>query len=216
MGKALKRLVTRTVLAVVIVLAAYAGWKWGSGVFPRLEAALGIGAQGEAGERVTPEIAAAVADRIEAFRDSEDPELRLESFEVSSLLRYAIPGMVPGGVVEPRVAFDGDRVELRAEVLPGRIPDFPELGAIVGILPDTVAVSVSGSLVPFSESGSMFLVRAMEVRGLPIPPVAFPDILSALGRTEAPGLPAAAVLVPTVGGIKRAYVEDGKLVLVRA
>ena len=43
MGKAVKRFVTRLALAVLIVLAAYAGWRGGDAVFPRLETALGIG-----------------------------------------------------------------------------------------------------------------------------------------------------------------------------
>ena len=216
MGKALKRLVTRVVLIAVVVLAAYGGWKWGSAVFPRMEEMLGIDAPAEAAGTITPEVAGAATDKIEAFRDSEDPELRLESSEVSSLLRYAMPGMLPGGVVEPRVSFDGDRVEIRAQVLPAKIPDLPGLGGILGILPDTVPVSIDGSLIPFGERGSMLLVRSIEIRGVPVPAPAFPDILSALGRNAAPGLPAAAILVPVLGGIQRAYIEDGKLVLVRA
>ena len=216
MGKALKRLVTRIVLMVVVVVSAYAGWRWGSAVFPRVETILGSGTSVVVPQEVTPEVARVAMDKIETFRASGAPELRLGPAEVSSLLRYAIPGMLPGGVVEPEVSFNGDQVRIRASVLPAHVPVVPELGGLLAMLPDTVPVFVSGSLTPFSESGSMFMVGEIEIQGLPIPSDAFPDILGAVGRSPAPGLPASAVLVPSLGGIRVAYIEDGRLVLVPA
>ena len=216
MGKALKRLVTRVVLVAVVVLSAYAGWRWGSTVFPRVETMLGIGTSVVVPQVVTPEVAGAAMDKIEAFRASGAPELRLDPAEVSSLLRYAIPDLLPGGVVEPELSFDEDRIRIRASILPAHVPDVPELGGLLGMLPDTVPVSVSGSLTPFSEGGSMFMVGEIEIQGVPIPSGAFPDILGALGRSPAPGLPASAILVPSLGGIRVAYIEGGKLVLVPA
>ena len=220
MGKAVKKLVARLALASIVVLAAYAGWKGGDIVFPRIEAALGIGGPEEEGagapDPATPHAASRAEERIEAFRQSGDPELRLQPFEVSSLLRYSVPGMLPGGVVEPSVRMEGDRIEIQAGVVPSVMPSLPDLGAIVGILPDTVQVSVGGSLVPFGNGGSMLLVRDVAVKGISIPSGAFPDILAALGREPARGLPPSAILVPAFAGIRGAYVEDGELVLVRA
>ena len=220
MGKAVKRFVTRLGLAVLIVLAAYVGWKGGDAVFPRLETALGIGEVEEPDrpELVTPEAADLARQKIEAFRESEDAiELRLKSFEVSSLLRYSLTGMLPKGVVEPTVKMQGDRIELIASVIPSALPDLPDLGGITGVVvPDTVAVSVGGSLVPFGDRGSMLLVSEMVVGGIPIPSSAFPDILAALGRKDEQGLPASAILAPAFKEIKSAYVEGGELVLVRA
>ncbi len=205
-------------LALMVLLAAYAGWKWGDVAFPRLEAIAGLrGAVDDPpAEQVTPEAAEAAAARIRAFRVSENTELRLESSEVSSLLRYSIPGMLPAGVIQPRVSMTGDRIDIQVSVLPGAMPKLPDLGAILGILPDTVPVSVSGSLIPFGEGGSMLLIRGIRVQGVPIPSPAFPEILAALGRRDASGLPASAMLVPTFREIKGAYIENGELVLVRA
>ena len=218
MGKAVKRFVARLVLAVVIVLAAYAGWKGGDAFFPQLESVFGIGEveQSVATELVTPQAAEVATDKIETFRESDAPELRLASFEVSSLLRYSVPGMLPRGVVEPSVAMEGDRIEIQAGVVPSVLPKLPDLGAITGILPDTVPVSVTGSLVPFGDAGSMLLVREISVQGIPIPTGTFPDILAALGRKHMRGLPASAILVPAFTEIKSAYIENGELVLVRA
>ncbi len=220
MGKAVKRFVTRLGLAVLVVLAAYLGWKGGDAVFPRLETALGIGENDESArpDPVTPEAADLAREKIEAFRDSEDAvELRLKPFEVSSLLRYSLTGMIPKGVVEPAVEMEDDRIRLLARVIPSALPDLPDLGGITGaVVPDTVAVSVGGSVVPFGDQGSMLLVREIVVAGIPIPSSAFPDILSALGRRHRKGLPASAILAPAFLEIKSAYVEGGELVLVRA
>ena len=189
-------------------------------VFPRLETAIGIGDTEEsaAPELVTPEAADLAREKIEAFRESEDAlELRLKAFEVSSLLRYSVPGVLPRGVVEPTVKMDGDRIELMAGVIPSALPEFPDLGGITGaIVPDTVSVSASGSLLPFGEQGSMLLLSEIVVGGIPIPSSAFPEILAALGRKDEQGLPASAILAPAFKEIRSAYIEGGELVLVRA
>ena len=219
MGKTLKRFVTRTVVLLVAILAAYVGWKWGDEVFPRVEAGLGIGHAGESGERmypVTPETAASAEGRIEAFIVSDDVELRLEASEVSSLLRFSAPGIVPAGVLDPSVSFNEDRMEIRARVVPALIPDLPRLGGITGILPDTLQVVVENSLELFGDRGSMLVVEGIEVQGWPVPAQTVPEILEALGLERWPGTPASAVVVPALGGLKGAYIEDGKLVLVRA
>lgn len=218
MGEAVKKLARRTALAVLVVLAAYAGWKGGDVIFPHIETALGVSVpeEGEASPLVTPQAADLAEERIAAFRASDDPELRLKPFEISSLLRYSVPGMIPRGVHDPSVVMEGDRIEIQASVVPSVMPSLPDLGVIVGILPDTVAVSVGGSLVPFGEAGSILLVKDMSIHGISLPAGTFPDILAALGRTGVKGLPPAAILVPAFTEIRGAYIENGELVLVRA
>ena len=216
MGRTFKRLVTRVVLVVTAILAAYAGWKWGYAVFPGVEERLGIGRTGASALPVTPETAARATARIREFRGSEEAELRLESSEVSSLLRYSAPGMLPAGVVEPSVSFVEERIELQAVVLPGEIPDLPNLGGLLGLLPDTVDILVVGSLLPSSEEGTLLHIEGIELQGWPVPANSVPEILAALGRVSPPGVPKSAVLVPALGGLKGADIEDGRLVLVRA
>jgi len=215
MGKALKRFVTRTVLLLVAALAAYGGWRWGDAVFPRVESALGIDQAEAADLPVNAETAARAEAKIEEFQVSEEPELRLESAEVSSLLRYSIPGIVPSGVLDPTVSFVGNRLEIRARVMPARISDLPHLGGVAGILPDTVDVVVKGSLGVFGDEVSVLVVGGVELQGWPIPAAAVPEILAALGHQPPPDAPASAVPVPALSGLRAAHIEDGKLVLVR-
>lgn len=214
MGKALKRLLIRLVLVVVAVLAAYAGWKWGHRVFPGVEKRLGLGHAGAAGSPATRETAARATAKIEEFRDSEEAQLRLDSSEVSALLR-SVPGVLPEGVMEPSVTFKEDRIAVNARVLPADMPDLPQLGGIVGLLPDTIDVRVVGSVLPSNEKGTVLLIEGIELQGWPVPPGSFPEILATLGSTPSPGAPASSVLVPAIRGLRGAHVEDGRLVLVR-
>ena len=169
-------------LALMVLLAAYAGWKWGDVAFPRLETIAGLrGAVDDPpAEQVTPEAAEAAAARIRAFRVSDDTELRLESSEVSSLLRYLIPGMLPVGVIQPRVNMAGDRIDIQVSVLPGAMPNLPDLGAILGILRTRCRYREAGR-GPCREGGSMLLIRGIrsrEYRSV----ASFPEILAALAE----------------------------------
>ncbi len=233
MTKSLRKAARRIVLLVAVGVAAWAGWKWGSGVFPRLEGFLGIGAREERpgiGARegapefdaradpaagATPELAAATVERMRAFRASGAGELRLNAREITSLLRYAASERLPTGVIDPAVSFAGDRVELRARALPESLGGLRALGALAGVLPDTVAMRSRGALLPFGSGGSMFLADEIEVGAMRLPRALFPNVLAALGREPVPGLPERAMPLPSVAGIAPARVEGGELVLVR-
>ena len=219
MGKAMKRFIVRLALVAVIPLASYAGWKWGDAVFPRVEAALGIAPTEtvEVIEGVSPQAADHALERIQAFRDSRAAELRLKPFEVSSLLRYSLPDVLPTGILDPAVELDGDRFELTAGVLRSALPDLPGIGGIARmLLPDTVPVLAAGTLAPFDDGGSMLLVSEIVVSGMSVPSSAYRDILAAVGREEEAGLPEAAMRLPAFEEITGAYIEGGELVLVRA
>lgn len=215
MIETIRKTLVRITLLIAAVLIAYAGWRWGSAVFPRAEAMLGIDRPEETAPEPTPEIAARTAERIEAFMKSDEAELRLDGVEISSLLRHQLPAFVPDGVARPLVILRDDRVEFHGRVVPERIPALPDLGPALGMLPDTVPVEVVGTLMPFGEHGSVFLVTRMQVRGVPLPRRVFRDVLASFGREEARGLPPAGIRVPVPPGIQGAYVQDGTLVLIR-
>ena len=68
------------------------------------------------------------------------------------MVRYAVPGILPPGVSEPEVTFDGGILALSALVA---IKSFPDLDQVVGILPDTVPVRMEGELVSSTPSRSI-------------------------------------------------------------
>lgn len=206
-------------LTVVVVGAAYGGWKWGPTVFPRVEAWLAAAAEESETaipeRRPSPEIAEATLDRVDAFRSGgpDDTRLELDGVELSSVVRYALPGIIPPGVDEPSVELRSGKVLLSARVARAAFPGLPAVDEIEGLLPDTVDIRLRGALVPFGAGYSALHVERVEAERIPLPGRIIPGILSALGRQGRDGLPAEAMAIPLPAGLDRAFVEGDRLVL---
>ena len=134
--------------------------------------------------------------------------------ELSSVVRYAVPGILPPGVSEPEVTFDGGILTLSARVAIESFPDLPALDQVVGILPDTVPVRMEGELASFGKESVIFRVRHVEAGPIPLPERLIPRMLNALGRRNRDGLPREALHLPLPMGISSVYVSEDSLVLV--
>jgi hypothetical protein len=204
-------------IAIVLVAVAYAGFRWGDVVFAPLERVLGVarGAESPAApEQPSSELAERALDRFERFRGGEGGDrLALSGVELTSVLRFALPGVVPPGVVEPTVSLDDGDVRLSAKVAVVEFPGLPDLDEVVGMLPDTVSVDVRGGLVPLDQRHLSLIVDRLEVAGIPIPKRLIARVLDGLGRDDA-GFRRDALTVPLPDGLERAYVRGDSLVLV--
>ena len=201
---------------VVLVAAAYAGWRWGPAVFPTVERWLGR--DEVAGLEVTdasPELADATLDRLERFRAGEGPPvLALGDAELSSLVRYALPGLVPPGVERPSVRLVDGRVLLTARVAVNAFPDLPALDQVLGLLPDTVDLLMDGTLGAWGRENLALTIHRVEASGIPLPDRMIPRVLAAMGRRDREGLPPDAMVVPLPEGLASASVRSDSLVLV--
>ena len=165
-----------------------------------------------AASAVSAELAESALDRFEAFRAGRSGQrLAMSEEELSSVVRYAVPGILPPGVSEPEVTFDGGILALSARVA---IKSFPDLDQVVGILPDTVPVRMEGELVSFGKESLIFRVRHVEAGPIPLPKRFIPRMLKALGRRNRDGLPREALHLPLPTGISSVYVSEDSLVLV--
>ena len=212
----MKRLISATVTLVVLAFVAYAGWRWGGGVFSRAESLVGGETVAEnAGPMPTPEIAETTLARIEAFRagETDDRRLMLEGVELSSVVRYSLPGIVPSGVSDPSVEMDGEDLFLGARVAVKDFPDLPALDEVMGLLPDTVQIEMRARLQPFDSQYAALTVRRVEASRIPLPSRMIPGILRSLGRADREGLASDQMAVPLPYGIAGAWVENGRLVL---
>jgi hypothetical protein len=133
--------------------------------------------------------------------------------EVTSVLRYSVPGLIPSGIQDPKVSLQNGRVHLSAEVVLGAFPALPDLGPILGILPDTLEVELEASLMPFGPEESALLVHSLEASRIPIPQRLIPEILRAVGRVDRPGLPPEAMAVPLPAGFASAYILTDSLII---
>ena len=207
----------RVWLLGLLIAAAFAGWRWGPAVFPRVQ---GWFAEEEGTVEVlpSPELADAALDRFERFRRGEGgDQLSLSASEVASVLRYSAPEMIPGGVSSPAVEFQDGVVTLTARIAIEAFPGLPTLDGILGFLPDTVSISVEGALAPLNQDGVALVVHGVRASFIPVPlPDGMtPSILTALGRRSTAGLPEDALAFPLPDGVQSAHVLRDRLILVR-
>ena len=212
-------LVRRLMGLATLVLVAYAGFRWGPLVFPRLEKALGLGGGDAAalqplGDEATPELAEAALDRFEDFRrDPDAGRMALGGPELSALVRHAIPGLMPEGVSDVVVSLRDGRVRVGARVALEAFPRLPQFRDVVGILPDTVLLDLEGVLVPLDQAFMALLVERVEASRIPLPRRMVGDVLVALGRQGPPSLPQDALAVPIPDGVRSVYVLGDSLIL---
>jgi len=212
------KLIRRFVLLVALVGAAYAGFRWGPAVFPRLEQALGIGGE-EASladdARPTAELADSTLDRFERFRSGEGGDrLVLGGRELSSVIRFSLPGIIPPGVSDPLVRLEDGQVYLSARVAVEAFPRLPKLDEVVGILPDTVNVEIRGSLVPHDQANLALIVDRISAARVPLPTRMVAQVLEGFGRGGRSGLGPDALPVPLPDGIRSVHVQRDSLVLI--
>ena len=169
---------------------------------------------GTMAEKPSPELADATLDRFETFQSGGASELQLGDAELTSLVRYSLPGRLPEGVNDPTVRVQDGQVYLGARVALRGLPDVPALREVVGLLPDTVPVEIRGTLAPFDIDRAALHVDQIEASRIPLPARYIPEILSKLGRAPEPNLPPDAVLVPLPRGLSQVYVLRDSLVLV--
>lgn len=209
----------KLVAIVALVAAAYAGYRWGPAVFPPLERLLADGEAAE--ERVnprvepTPETAEAALDRFEALRRGEGGNrLALGGPELSSVVRFALPGIIPPGVAEPTVRLEEGRVALSARVAVEAFPRLPNLDDVVGMLPDTVLVEIRGTLAAYDRAVMALMVDRLQVARIPLPRRMVSKVLDGLGREGPRGFPEDALPVPLPDGLASVSVQADSLVLI--
>ena len=211
----LRKIVGRTFILCLLVVAAYAGWRWGSQVFPRIQEWVEQLGDGEDEDRPPdPALADSVVAQVQELRRGEGPgRIAFGDRELTSVLQYSVPGLIPDGVTAPEASLGEDRVRLGARVALEAFPDLPDLGPILGILPDTLDVVLEASVMPFGRGRAALMVHGLEASRIPLPRRLIPEILAAMGRTEEPGLPREAILVPLPSGVGAAYILGDSLIL---
>lgn len=204
----------RVLLLLVLLGLAYVGWVFAPSLLPEVREWAGLVDPPAAGEaEPTPGLADSVLARVQEFRQIGDGEIALGGRELTSVLRYSIPGLVPSGIQDLTVELDEGRVRLSAGVALGAFPEIPDLGPVLGILPDTANVVLLGSLMAFGQEESALLVHGIDASRIPIPRRLIPGILRGIGRVDRPGLPAEALSIPLPAGLRSAYILSDSLIL---
>ena len=207
------------VSGLILVAVGYAGWRWGDTVFPWLEDTVesvvdARGVDGRSDGVASEALGASSAERLEEARGgAKSGDVRFDAAELTSMLRYAYADDVPTAIHEPRIRIEDGRITLLGQVAIEDVPSFPDLGDVMAILPDTLALEARGTLIPLDDTNAAFLVDRLQAAGLPLPRRLVPGVLSAFGRQDLDGLPNDAIQVSLPSGIGAASVQGDLLVL---
>lgn len=191
-------------ILLVLLLAGGAAW-WFRDSLPFLDRAESV--------EVSPEAADRAADKLARLR-SEHEEIRLNSVELSSLLRYRGTKWFPAVVRNPDLRMSGDTVVVAATIPTDRIPSHPDLDRVRDLLPDSARIQVEGAVRMLDGGRAALTVQEVEFAGIPIPERYYPPMLERLGRTDEPGLAPEEMALPLPAGVSEVRVEDGYLILV--
>ncbi|MDE2772471.1 MAG: hypothetical protein OXI46_02020 [Gemmatimonadota bacterium] len=162
----------------------------------------------------SPALARQTLDRLEEFRTgTAERTLALGSAEITSVMRFALPGHLLTGVSDPEVRLAGGRLTLSARVAIGAFTELAALGPVMGLLPDTVPVLLEGVFTRFAPQSLAFRVDRLEAAEIPLPERLVPEVLGALGHTRPGGMPGDALYVPLPPGIDSVYLVRDSLVL---
>ena len=199
----------------LLLAAAFAGWRWGPAVFPTVGEWLSR-ADDTPEALVTPARAEAVMDRFELLRrGGVGDQMSLSSNDIVSVLHYSVPGILPDGLSDLRVEMADGSVMLTVHVAIEAFPGLPDLGGVLGFLPDTMTVSLEGALAPLDERWAALVVHEIQASFIPLPDGMIPEILTAFGREYVGGLSDDAVAIPLPSGIRSAHILRDQLILVR-
>jgi len=200
-------------LLVFLIPTIYAGFKWG---LPPINHFLDSDNCEGCVEDAQPSMALSdlTMDRFEKLRWGElGAKLVLGSLEVSSIARYAVPGIIPPGLLELRVEFEEELVRLSALVVAEEFPELPKLDEIIGLLPDTMAVAMQGIIAPLDQGHFTLIVNRLWMAKIPIPASLIPPILTAFGREGRRALPRNALLIPKPDVIESVFIRSDSLFL---
>ncbi|MBT8397618.1 MAG: hypothetical protein KJN92_11660, partial [Gemmatimonadetes bacterium] len=178
---------------------------------------LGVDGQGTTEERFfSQELADSVMSSVQVFHSGDGPDqLSLGAEELTSVLRYSISDLIPDGVADPEVTLKDGRIHFRSRVALTAFPELPDLGPILGMLPDTLDVTLEASLMAFGDREVGLLVHRVEASRIPLPGRLIPEILDAMGREPRSGLPPEALLFPLPRGMGSAYILTDSLIISR-
>lgn len=212
----------RAILLLALLVAAYAGFRWGPTVLPRLEEMVGVERSGGESEEddpePTPELAEATLDRFERFRAGEEGgRMAVGGPELTAVVRHSLPGLLPPGVRDPTVEMGDGKVNVSARVAVDAFPRLPALDQVVGFLPDTLLMEIRGSLVPLDSNHLALVVDRVRAARVPIPSRMTHEVLGGLrGDRGGAGLPEDALPVPLPDGLDSVFVQRDSLVLLAA
>lgn len=203
----------RTAALIMLAVLMAAAWRYGPGLADRVSHH--FDEEDGAPVAASPELADATLGRFESVLEGRRSRASFTGAEVESVLRYRLNADLPSGVTVSAIRFRGGEVILALAVAVELLPEIPELERMRGVLPDRLPVEFRGTLLTLADGQGAFLVRRVDLAGIPLPRGAQGRILEELQPTRGAGLPPESISFPLPPGVQSLYIDDDMLVVAR-
>lgn len=203
----------RVFLVGFLFATAVVGWFFGPTLAKGIE---GILSDQRSAIQGSPEVATDAIERLNAFqRDLSGKFLSFSADEVASLVLYSEEALLPDGTIGLRIEMSEGRAVARTRISSSDFPDLMKPKKIPAFLPDTVSISIEGSLIPLTEQTIGFVIYGAQISFVPLPSQVIPQMLRFFGIKVENGIPGSVFRVPLPNGISGAYILHDRLFLVR-
>lgn len=164
---------------------------------------------------VSPEELATRAERkVASLADGPPPSrVALSQQELQALLKTRFSGMVPSYLDSARVELEGDRIRLIGRIPTDRLPRVQGVGEVMGLLPDTTEITVTGQVIPLEGERAALAVDQVTAAKIPLPRRLVSEMLRRVRRPDGGALPPDALPLPLPKGVSGAYVRSDSLIL---
>lgn len=159
----------------------------------------------------SPELADSAQAKL-ASLTSDRERVALSEAEIQSLVQFRVASYLPKYIVAPQVSLERDRLRVQARVPTAEFPRMDELVDVIGFLPDTTLIGVTGKLIPLAGPRVGLAVDELTAARVPLPRGLIPTVLRRFGRTDEPGLPPDALALPLPAGASTAYVRGDSVI----
>ncbi|MDA0328933.1 MAG: hypothetical protein O2958_07995 [Gemmatimonadetes bacterium] len=138
------------------------------------------------GSLVSSQVADRVVTLFQLFQTGNGGEqLVLEGSDLSSVLRFALPALIPRGVTEPTIELLEGGVRVRARVATVEVAGSGIVASVSGVLPDTLEVEVRGRLEGGGGQDVVLLITHLTAGRVPLPPAVVESIVASLAPAGA-------------------------------
>lgn len=136
-----------------------------------------------------PTAAGTMVDRLQRFRSGNGSgRIEIDGPHLTSLVRHAMPALIPDGVTEPSVYVEDGIVRVHVHVSPGVLPGGRHLVDALETLPESVEVELRGRVVNDGVAWLAYRVEEVRVEGVELPAPVVALVLGAIqSLKQAPG-----------------------------
>ena len=196
-----------------ISIALVAGWFLGPTVLKRIE---GFFADRTSMTQGSPQLAADAMERLSGFREGKaGVVLSFNADEVASLLIHSDSAWLLERTAGLSIKMEEGKIKVSSRVSTSDFPQLLHQEGIPDFLPDTVAISVEGAIVPLMSEGIGLAVYSAQVSFIPLPSAMIPVLLEVFSVEMENGYPGAVIKLPLPRDISGAFILHDRLFLLR-